>query len=64
MVVMLVFNIFNVLTLFRTAVDLSTLKEERSSTLGSVAGQINANNRDLEQLQSELIRLREIIQTH
>ena len=39
--------------------ELATLREERSSTLGSVAGQINANNRDLEQLQSELIRLRE-----
>ena len=39
--------------------DLATLKEERSSTLGSVAGQINANNRDLEQLQSEHVRLQE-----
>ena len=39
--------------------ELATLKEERSSTLGAVAGQINTNNRELEGLQSELIKLRE-----
>ena len=39
--------------------ELATFKEERSSTLGAVAGQINANNRELEGLQSELIKLRE-----
>ena len=39
--------------------DLATFEEGRSSTLGSVAGQINANNRDLEQLQSEHVRLQE-----
>ena len=39
--------------------ELATLKEERGSTLGAVAGQINSNNRDLEGLQSELIQLRE-----
>ena len=39
--------------------ELVMLKEERSSVLGGVAGQINANNRDLERLQSELIQLQE-----
>ena len=39
--------------------ELTMLREERSSALGGVAGQINANNRELEQLQSQLIQLQE-----
>lgn len=39
--------------------ELASLKEEKVSTLGTVAGQINDNNRELESLQSELVELRE-----
>lgn len=39
--------------------ELSSLREEKVSTLGSVSGQINSNNRDLERLQSELAKLQE-----
>ena len=39
--------------------ELSSLREEKVSTLGSVSGQINSNNRDLERLQSELANLQE-----
>ena len=35
------------------------LKEERSSTLGAVAGRINSNNRELELLKSELTQIQE-----
>ena len=39
--------------------ELATLREERSSILGAVSGRINANNRDLANLESELVRLNE-----
>lgn len=39
--------------------EVASLREERISTLGSVSGQINANNRELEALKSELVKLRE-----
>ena len=39
--------------------ELAMLREERSSTLGGVAGQINGNNRELERLNAELIQLSE-----
>ena len=39
--------------------ELAALREERGSVLGAVAGRINGNNRDLENLQSELVRLGE-----
>ena len=39
--------------------ELSSLREEKVSTLGTVSGKINSNNRDLERLQSELAKLQE-----
>ena len=41
--------------------EIASLREERVSTLAAVAGQMNANNRELEALRSELIKLNEDI---
>ena len=39
--------------------ELAALREERSLIFGAVSGRINANNRDLANLESELVRLKE-----
>ena len=55
----LVSNIFGNATLSRSKSRIILLREERGSVLGAVAGRVNANNRDLENLQSELVRIAE-----